>query len=147
MSGSREAACNALLAAMTAAYSWANIPTRRLKLLSDVPKENRPALFQSESGHEYYTWNNSIEPKRAETVRLFAYFTTDSELVIGASQLNAAKDAIDAALTPSGADLQEARQTLGGTAWNCRVKGIPLNDPGDIDGDGILIVEIELIFP
>ena len=142
----RENAVNALLAAVTAAYQWSNTPARRLKLWGDVPKAARPALFQSESGRESYAWTNLTNPKRSVEVRLFVYVAaTDANP--GAPQLNAIKDALDAALKPSGSDVPLGRNTLGGNVSSCKIRDIPVNDPGDIDGDGVLVVTVELVLP
>ena len=56
------------------------------------------------------------------------------------SDINSVLDAIDAALAPSG----EARQTLGGLVSHCRVDGTVMRDPGDLDGDGMVIVPISI---
>ena len=56
-------------------------------------------------------------------------------------------DALDAALAPAGADLTLGRCTLGGTAYRCAIDGKPLKDPGDLDGDGLLLVPITIVLP
>ncbi len=56
-------------------------------------------------------------------------------------------DALDATLEPAGADVALGRLTLGGTAYSCAVAGRPLKDPGDLDGDGLLVVPIQIILP
>ena len=65
----------------------------------------------------------------------------------GASALNAALDAIDAALLPAGADLALGRQTLGGAVHDCKIVGVPVRDPGDLDGDGLAVVSVRLVAP
>ncbi len=50
-------------------------------------------------------------------------------------------------LEPAGADVALGRLTLGGTAYSCAVAGRPLKDPGDLDGDGLLVVPIQIILP
>ena len=146
MTTPREAACQALFALVSGAYAWNGTPSRRLKLWGDVPKATRPALFQSESGRDAYTWTNLVNPKRSFEVRLFIYVAA-SDAAPGAPQLTAIKDALDAALKPSGPDVPLGRNTLGGKVSTCRIKEIPLSDPGDLDGDGVLIVTVELILP
>ena len=65
----------------------------------------------------------------------------------GATALNAALDAIDAALLPAGADAALGRQTLGGAVHDCKISGVPVRDPGDLDGDGLAIVSVRLTGP
>jgi hypothetical protein len=66
---------------------------------------------------------------------------------VGAALLNNVMDAFDAAFALSGSDLLVGRNTLGGMVYNCRIDGKALKDPGDIDGDALLIVPIKLILP
>lgn len=146
MTTPRETACLALFALVSGAYAWQNTPKRRLKLWADVPKPTRPALFQSESGRDAYTWTNLANPKRIFEVRLFVYIAA-TDASPGAPQLTAIKDALDAALKPKGSDVPLGRNTLGGTVTSCKIKEIPLSDPGDLDGDGVLIVTVELVLP
>jgi hypothetical protein len=143
---SREAAFSALFAAVSAAYPW-GVKSRRLKLWSEVSPESRPAFFQSESDRDSYTWPSPATPKRTLGARLFLYFNARDPTTIGSTQINAALDAIDAALAPAGADLALGRQTLGGAVHSCKVKEVPVRDPGDLDGDAIAIVNVELVLP
>ena len=39
------------------------------------------------------------------------------------------------------------KQTLGGVFDNCRISKVSHRDPGDMDGDGMIIIEIEVIGP
>ena len=53
----------------------------------------------------------------------------------------------DLALAPTGPDAALGRLTLGGTAYRCGIDGKPLKDPGDLDGDGLLVVPITIVLP
>jgi hypothetical protein len=66
---------------------------------------------------------------------------------VSASAINAALDAIDAALAPSSADPALGRQTLGGAVHDCKISGVPVRDTGDLDGDGLVVVSMRLILP
>jgi hypothetical protein len=109
----REAAFSALFTTVSAAYPW-GLASRRMKLWSEVPAAMRPAFFQLESGPETYQWASPASPKRTFEAKLFLYFDARDHTTPGASAINAALDAIDAALALSGADLALGRQTLGG---------------------------------
>jgi hypothetical protein len=143
---SREAAFSALFAAVSAAHPW-GVASRRLKLWSEVPAALRPALFQLEAGPETYQWPTPAAPKRTLEAKLFLYFDARDPTTPGASALNAALDALDAALAPAGADLALGRQTLGGAAHDCKISGVPVRDPGDLDGDAIAVVAVRLTLP
>jgi hypothetical protein len=144
---SRDAAVTALLARIAGAYPWAAPPSRRLKLWNDVPPAMRPACFLFEGGAETYADAAGPVPKRSLAVRLFIYVDAHDPDTLGASALNAIMDALDAALAPAGADGALGRTTLGGTAYRCSIDGKPLKDPGDLDGDAILLVPLTLVLP
>ena len=143
---SREAAFSALFEAVVAAYPW-GLASRRLRLWSDVPASMRPAFFQLEAGPESYQWSQLAAPRRTLEAKLFLYFDSRDPLTPGASALNAALDAIDAALFPQGADAAAGRQTLGGAVYDCKIAGVPVRDTGDIDGDGLAMVSVRLVLP
>ena len=144
---SREQAVGALLARLNTAYAWTTPPSRRLKLWSDVPPAMRPACFLFEGGTETYADVTGATPKRALALRLFIYVDAHDPATVGAAQLNAIMDALDATLAPAGSDLPLGRTTLGGTAYRCSIEGKPLKDPGDLDGDGLLVVPLTIVLP
>jgi hypothetical protein len=143
---SREAAFSALFAAVSAAYPW-GLASRRMKLWSEVPAALRPALFQLESGPETYQWASPATPKRTLEAKLFLYFDARDPTTPGASAINAALDTLDSALAPSGADLALGRQTLGGAVHDCKISGVPVRDPGDLDGDAIAVIAVRIVLP
>lgn len=147
MSGPRETAITALLTLVTNAYAWTVPPQRRLLLWSDVPKESRPAAFLYEGGAESHVWTNGAQARRTIEIKLFIYTDDSNTSVAGATLLNTLADALDAALAAAGADLQTGRNTLGGAAYWCRIDGNTLKIPGDLDGDGILMVPIKITLP
>jgi len=143
---SREAAFSALFAAVSAAYPW-GVASRRMRLWSDVPPTLRPALYQLESGPETYQWTSAATPRRTYEAKLFLYFDSRDATSPGATALNNALDALDAALAPQGLDLVSGRQTLGGAVYDCKIAGVPVRDVGDLDGDGLAVVSVRLIAP
>ncbi len=143
---SRESAFSALFAAVAAAYPW-GLASRRMKLWGEVPSSMRPALFQLESGPESYQWTSPAVPRRTFEAKLFLYFASQDPATPGSIAINAALDAIDAALAPSGADAALGRQTLGGAVYDCKIMGVPVRDTGDLDGDGLAVVSVRLVGP
>jgi hypothetical protein len=143
----RESAIGALMGIVAEAYPWKLGPARRLKLWSDVPATSRPACFLFEGSQETYSWSESAVPKRVIEVRLFIYLNAKDPSVAGASLINGIMDAVDSAFSLSGGDAVLGRNTLGGAVYNCRVDGKVLKDPGDLDGDALLIVPIKLVLP
>ncbi len=143
----REPAVQALQALVAGAFPWKSPPSRRLKLWSDVAPIDRPACFLFEGGLETYGAGAGPNPKRTLEVKLFVYVDAHDPGVAGASLLNAILDALDAALQPAGPDGALGRLTLGGSAHSCAIAGRPLKDPGDLDGDGLLVVPVQIILP
>ena len=96
----RETAFSALFAAVSSAYPW-GLASRRMKIWSEVPAALRPAFFQLESGPETYQWASLATPRRTLEAKLFLYFDARDPTTPGASAINNALDAIDAALAPA----------------------------------------------
>lgn len=144
---SRNAAVEALRAVVATAYPWKAPPSRRLKLFSDVPPVQRPAVFLHEGGDEAYAWQSGAVPRRKIEVKIFVYIDAKARDTVGAIQLNDIMDALDAALAPKGADALRGRNTLAGTQYMARITGRPVKVPGDLDGDGLLIVPVEIELP
>ena len=144
MTTSRDSAIAALVRLVASAYTWKSGPARKLKLWSDVPAAARPACFVFEGGLESYAWSESAAPKRVIEPKLFVYLSAKGDNV-GASLLNGVMDALDQAFTLSGADLGLGRNTLSGAAYSCRIDGKVLKDPGDLDGDALLVVPVRIV--
>jgi hypothetical protein len=143
----RENALSALLAVITEAYPWRTPPSRRLRLWSDVAPMERPACFLFEGGFETYEQGAASQPKRMLEAKLFVYVDARDPASIGAASINSIMDALDLALIPSGSDQSLGRVTLDGAAYRCMIMGRPLKDPGELDGDGLLVVPIQIILP
>lgn len=139
---SQEAACAALFNLVAALPGWNNTPTRRLRLWGDVSGDQRPAFYQHEGGDDVYDWNRSSNLKRTVEPKLFFYFNA-SDAEPGAPQINAMLDTLNAAL---GATPGAVLQTLGGTVAFARIAGV-FKDPGDLDGDAMLVVRVALVLP
>src|SRR5271170_1441424 len=116
---SREAAFYALFATVSGAYS-SGIAPRRIRLWSEVPSAFRPAFFQLESGPETYQWTSPATPRRTFEAKLFLYFDARDPLTSGTTAINAALDAIDAALAPSGLTSQPAGRRSAGRCMIAR---------------------------
>ena len=60
------------------------------------------------------------------------YFDARDPTTPGATAINNALDAIDAALAPAGSDLNLGRQTLAGAVHDCKIVGVPVRDTGGL---------------
>jgi len=142
----REAAFSALFAAVSSAYPW-GLASRRMKLWSEVPAALRPAFFQLEAGPENYQWASPATPKRTLEAKLFLYFDARDPTTPGATAINNALDAIDAALAPASSNVGLGRQTLGGAVHKCWIEGQIQKFQGDLDGQTLLVVPIKILVP
>ncbi len=142
---SRESAIAALLGVLAGAYPWKLGPSRRLKLWNDVPASSRPACFLFEGGQDTYSWTEGAVPKRVIDIKLFVYLNAKDPSITGGLLLNTVMDALDSAFAIKGTDALTGRNTLGGTVYSCRIEGKVLKDPGDIDGDALLIAPLKLV--
>lgn len=146
MAATREAIMEAVYELVIGVHDF-RTTSRRLKLWTDVPANERPALFQAEHAETYSRQSETLG-KRGVDVTLFIYTDAHDAKTIGATELNTILDELDAALAPTGADLVFAgRQTLGGLVSHCFIDGEVFKDPGDLDGDGLLIVPIKILVP
>jgi hypothetical protein len=143
----RDTAITALETLVAGAYSWKTGPVRRLKLWNDVSLSARPACFLFEGGEDVYMWTENARPKRIMEIRLFVYLNAKDPSAIGATLLDNVLDALDVAFVPTGSDDLIGRNTLGGVAYQCRIEGKVLKDPGDLDGDAMLVVPIRIVLP
>jgi hypothetical protein len=143
----REVAIEALRRLLADAYPWRLGPSRRLKLWSDVPAANRPACFIYEGGQETYSWSETALPKRVIEVKIFVYLNAKDPGAVGATLVNKVMDAIDDAFRLIGGDIISGRNTLNGAAYHCRIDGKTLKDPGDLDGDALLIAPVKIVLP
>lgn len=140
----REAIFSALFNLGVKAYQWNGEPSRKVKLWTDVPAEQRPALFQQEAPNEHYDWKNSAAP--VVTIDAAWIIYTNAQDKVGSIEVNKILNAIHNALMPTGKDaFTVGKQTLGGLVQWARIQGDILREPGDLDNDGLIRVPIKII--
>jgi hypothetical protein len=126
--------------AINGSTTWTTT-SRRLKLWADVPKTSRPYMCMTEH-HESQVFRKENTPGYITMlVDVFVYINSEDMNTVPSIILNTILDALDASIAPGPG---EQRQTLGGLVSHCRVDGPVLKDPGDIDGDGLLIYPIKI---
>jgi hypothetical protein len=115
--------------------------SRRLKLWTDVPKSQRPALFITEHREQQSYQSETLPAKTTLNVDIFVYIDASDRNTVPAIALNTLMDALETALKPASG----ATQTLGGLVSHCRIDGQVLKDPGDLDGDGLLWAPLKIL--
>jgi len=142
---SRQAAAVALTALVNNAYAWATPVSTRLKMITDATI--RPCCFVFEGGMEKYEWHNGAHPRRTIPFRLYIYTGAPDAVTSDAPLQDSILDALDLAMVPTGSDAAIGRNTLGGAAYNCQIRGTVLKVPGDLDGDGMIVVPVLVTLP
>lgn len=124
-----------------------NTVSRRLRLWGDVPGETQPAAFLVEH-EEQDEWRGLGLDRRRLACRVWCYARTDDPETIGGSYLNIMLDAFDDTFGMSAQDnFATGQLTLGGLVYWCRMGGKIFKDPGDIDNQALMIVNIEVEMP
>ena len=146
----REDVAAALFSTLTTATApqWVT-KGRRLRIWTDVPATQRPAMFLVEHHETYAQRSEKLTIKEME-FNIFVYLNTKSNSYpSGGAQLNAVMDQIDAALAPTGGDILRGpyTNTLGGLVQHCFISGAVIKVPGDLDGDGLLVIPVKVLVP
>lgn len=126
-----------------------NNNSRRFKMWTDVAPEKQPALFQVEP-RERLSQTTGMPHLDTFMVKWVVYFRTGQAggAVPPAAEANNILDALLACLLPSFdplADFQQ--QTLGGLVHHCFADGEVFKEPGDLDGQGSIVLPITILVP
>lgn len=143
-SPTREEVIEALFTLLQTAPGF-NLYSRRLRMWTDVPPEQQPALFLVE--HSEARLNNLRgTPGRLQLMaNVWIMVKTTDTTVIGGELLNDLIDAVEGVI--NNVDPKINVQTLGGLVNRCWVNGTIIKDPGDIDGQALAIVPINILVP
>lgn len=144
------------LAQRMAAVRWTRESTelkfitisRRVKLFSDVDPQQQPACFQA----EWATDEAEITGMPQKTILqanwiIYQCVARDSK-ALGAVENNLIISGCRAALAPLPDDPGfPKRNTLGGIVHHCYIGGRIFKDPGDLDGQGMIVIPIKVLVP
>lgn len=152
----REAVYGALFALLAPVQfgsppaGWQSDPSRRLKLYGEVPAPDQPAVFQAEHATEEYVQLSNLPYRRIWKASWVVYHKAGdaSAAAVPAIVNNLILDALEAAIAPIPADPgYPKRNTLGRLVHHCFIDGNLFKDPGDLDGQAMLIVPITMLVP
>lgn len=120
--------------------------SRKVKLWTDAAN---PSIFQAEHGETSAMQTNM--PYRRMFKCNWIVYQNQSGLPggYGAIENNQILDAIQQALLPTPQDpgYGDERQTLNGLVWSVKIVGEIFKDPGDIDGEGMMVIPIQILAP
>lgn len=123
--------------------------SRRVKLWGDVPTNQKPACFQAEHANQEDQTTN-LPYKATVMVNWIVYQSAGKDSkAIPTKHNSAILKGIRKALRPTPRDpgFRDRRNTLGGLVHHCYISGRVFKDPGDIDGEGMMVIPIKLLVP
>ena len=115
--------------------------SRRVRLADDLPAT--PALLQAEHD-EAFARTPGLDPRRTLAAAWMIHHAIADPEAVPASVNNAILDAVEAALAP---DLATGCCTLSGLVQHCWIEGEVFKDPGDLDGQALIIAPIRILVP
>lgn len=160
-SPSRDAVAAALLARISAATfstpingrtAFSGSSSRRLVLWGELSDNLKPAAYlvfhREQYGQARGGASRGIPPRRIWQFAVFCYFPAPkTPATVGDRTLDVLMAAIEAALVPD--DPGRNVLSLGGLLPDgyARIEGDVFRDPGDLDGQGLLIVPVRVLVP
>ena len=136
----RESIHAALFALLSASASFVTT-SRRLQHWSDVPSEQQPALFLTETGQTATTVKGQPTVWTLQC-DVYLYLQTTPDQSPG-QMMNPYLDAIETALLPGNA--METNQTLGGLVSHCWIEGQIQTDEGLLGSQAVAIIPIKIL--
>lgn len=122
--------------------------SRRVKLWGNVTVAEKPALYQAEHANQEDQVSN-MPDKSVVMANWIIYQSAGKDPTAIPAQWNTAiLKGVRASLRPTPQDPGwPKRNTLGGLVHHCYISGRVFKDPGDIDGEGMMVVPIKVLVP
>lgn len=123
--------------------------TRRIKLFNEVDATAQPWCGQAEHGLQEAQVTGMPYKTILEANWFVLQCVAKDDKAIGAILNNLIMKGVRDALKPKPADpgFADKRNTLGGLVYHCFISGRVFKDPGDLDGQGLMIIPIKLLVP
>jgi len=123
--------------------------SRRVKLFNEVPSNMQPACYQAEHGNDEGQ-KTGMPTMVTININWIIYQCAGKDKKAVPAKLNSAiLKGVRKALQPTPQDpgFYEKKNTLGGLVHHCFIQGRVFKDPGDIDGQGMMVVPIKVLVP
>lgn len=127
--------------------TWISV-SRRLKMFNQIDPSAQPACFVVQHTESYVNPGMGTPPIRILTVGLWCFASTKDETVIGDSLLDSMLAGIENVFTPD--DVMNNELTFGGLCTYAKIdmrSNMLRRDPGDIDGQALLILPVRIMLP
>jgi hypothetical protein len=126
--------------------TWIN-PGRRLKMFNRIDPSAQPTMFMVQHRETYERYGVGLV-RRYLDMGLWCYASTADESVIGDDLLDVMESSLETALSPD--DPTRNELTLSGLVSWCRIRkdnNMFIRDPGDIDGQALLVLPVQILIP
>jgi hypothetical protein len=133
--------------AVNGAFAWIQQPIpRRLKLFNAVDPSVQPCFFLVQHREQYINKGVGTLSQVYLDMGVWCYASTADESVVGDDYLDSMEEGIENVMGPD--DPQRNELTLGGLCYWCRIMredNLFIRDPGDIDGQALLVLPIRIL--
>lgn len=124
--------------------------SRRLRLFNAIDDSRKPSMCMVQHRERYINPGKGTPPKRYLEMGAWVNIATGDPdgTIIGDDLLDLCTAAIEAVLQPDNPQGNEL--TLGGLVYWCKITrddNMYIRDPGDIDGQGLLVLPIQILIP
>jgi hypothetical protein len=121
--------------------------SRRVELFSDCPAQ--PACYQAEHGDMVAKVTGMPYKTVLEAKWIIYQNVAQDPNQLGAVENNLIIGGCYRALAPRPDDpgFHDRRNTLGGLVHHCFISGNLFKDPGDLDGQGMMVIPIKVLVP
>lgn len=129
--------------------TWVEAPSRRLKMFDRIDPSVQPALFIVQHREGYNNRGAGLPPRRWLEIGLWAFAKTGDEGIVGDEFLDSMEEGLEDVLLPPD-DFMRNEQTLGGLVYWVKIDktdGLFIRDPGDIDGQALLVLPVRILMP
>lgn len=127
--------------------TWA-MSSRRLMMFNKIDISAQPALFVVQHREGYDTRGAGVPPRRWLEVGLWCFAPTP-EGIIGDDLLDSMEEGIESVMNVPD-DIMRNELTLDGLCYYCKIdrqSSYLIRDPGDIDGQALLVLPVKIMLP
>lgn len=127
--------------------TWVSV-SRKLKMFNEIDPSAQPCSFIVQHGELYESKYVGVPPRRTMLVSIWN-FAYPGEDVDGDDYLDSMEEGLESALGIVD-DVMRNELTFGGLVYSVavdRTSNLLIRDPGDIDGQALLVLPLRIILP
>jgi len=120
--------------------------SRKLKMWDQVPHEDQPAFFLTAHEEDHRRTQRGT-PRNMDMMGHIYIYARIQDGEVGDQVVNKLLEAVEAAFTPDGGQQAGTTFTIDGRVYNCWIEGRVLREPGDLDGQALIMIPVNISFP